>query len=512
VKVSAHALSHDDENPRSDTPSGSAYKTKVKFKTAAVSCAICGAGCCSPEQCHKFQAMAAPKRVEAATDKHLCYLCLKPNHRSTYCKSSKFCKEEGCSRRHHTLLHNGWPQQQPQVQVNTAHAKHLNTAAGAVLLQTIPVLISGPSGEKEVNALLDLGSQATILNEDTAAELGLNGNSTSVQLGTIDAPSTRQMGRVQFQLRPMDSDRLEGSSDHTIRALTMAGLNIRPPQTAWLADRDKWPHLSGLEFPEPISNHRTELLLGADYFTLIVPRQVVEGPQGAPSAVRTALGWTVSGRHYPKTEVNSYYVGHIQDQADMDLEKMVRDFWRTESFGTKYDAPPRMSREDERAMQIMESTTRWTGQSYETGLLWKANDIKLPESKAAAMKRLISLERRLLKTGHHQAYAEALQTLVKKGYCRKLSPEEASQPHDREWLLPHHPVIKPGKIRPVFDGRARSRGTSLNENLLTGPDQLNSLIGVLMRFRQSSVAMTSDITDMFMRVGVRGTTLTSTTS
>ena len=58
---------------------------------------------------------------------------------------------------------------------------------------------------------------------------------------------------------------------------------------------------------------------------------------------------------------------------------------------------------------------------------------------------------------------------------------------DRFWYLPHHPVenIK-----------------SLNSNLLTGPDLLNNLLGVLMRFREHPVAVLADIEGRFMQIAI----------
>ena len=46
----------------------------------------------------------------------------------------------------------------------------------------------------------------------------------------------------------------------------------------------------------------------------------------------------------------------------------------------------------------------------------------------------------------------------------------------------------------VMDATAKKNGVS---NLLIGPDLLNSLIGVLMRFRQQRVAIVADIKAMF---------------
>ena len=60
----------------------------------------------------------------------------------------------------------------------------------------------------------------------------------------------------------------------------------------------------------------------------------------------------------------------------------------------------------------------------------------------------------------------------------------------------HHPK-KPDQIRVVFDCSAVFEDQSLNKLLLQGPDLMNSLIGVLLRFRKEYVAVTCDIEQMF---------------
>ena len=57
------------------------------------------------------------------------------------------------------------------------------------------------------------------------------------------------------------------------------------------------------------------------------------------------------------------------------------------------------------------------------------------------------------------------------------------------WYLPHYPVthlVKPGKVRLVFDCTAKYHGISLNQQLLQGPDFTNPLVGVLTRFLQET--------------------------
>ncbi|XP_075255010.1 uncharacterized protein LOC142346831 [Convolutriloba macropyga] len=61
---------------------------------------------------------------------------------------------------------------------------------------------------------------------------------------------------------------------------------------------------------------------------------------------------------------------------------------------------------------------------------------------------------------------------------------------------------KPGKVRRVLNGASKFQGVSLNKVLLTGPDLLQNLIHMLIRFRQQQIAVSADIEEMFLQVGV----------
>ena len=74
------------------------------------------------------------------------------------------------------------------------------------------------------------------------------------------------------------------------------------------------------------------------------------------------------------------------------------------------------------------------------------------------------------------------------------------------WYLLHHPVTnkqKSKKIRRMKKAASNYKGVSLNDALLTGPDLLCSLHGLLLRFYQYKFAIIADIEAMFMQVGIR---------
>ena len=54
----------------------------------------------------------------------------------------------------------------------------------------------------------------------------------------------------------------------------------------------------------------------------------------------------------------------------------------------------------------------------------------------------------------------------------------------------------------MFDCSAEYRGTSLNDQLISGPDLTNQLVGVLTRFRKEQVALTADVETMVHQVRV----------
>ena len=117
----------------------------------------------------------------------------------------------------------------------------------------------------------------------------------------------------------------------------------------------------------------------------------------------------------------------------------------------------------------------------------------------------MTLKKRLLQDPKLRVtYNSAIEDYIIKGYAERVEANLPTVTND-QWYIPHHSVFnpkKPDKLRVVFDCAAVYNGVSLNKQLLKGPDLVNSLIGVLLRFRMGALAVVADIEAMFHQVKV----------
>ena len=164
------------------------------------------------------------------------------------------------------------------------------------------------------------------------------------------------------------------------------------------------------------------------------------------------------------------------------------------------------SQEDKRFLASVNSSIFHKDGHYCIGLPFKAEDLKLPNNKFMAEKRLGSLKHKLQRNSElKNDYKEFMSKILCEGYAEQVPEEDLQRTDGRVLYIPHHAVYhprKPNKISVVFDCAATYQGVSLNDTLLQGPDLTNSLMGVLLRFRQEKIAIMGDIATMFYQVQV----------
>jgi hypothetical protein len=137
------------------------------------------------------------------------------------------------------------------------------------------------------------------------------------------------------------------------------------------------------------------------------------------------------------------------------------------------------------------------------GLPWRQQNLELPDNIGVATKWFESLKWKLTKDPDLKLkYSQTMEGYIERGHAMRLNNVSKTE---RTWYFPHHPVTnpnKPGKVRVVFECAAKFQGKSLNNFLLQGPDLVNDLVGVLLRFRQGRIAIAADIEQMFHQVRV----------
>ncbi|XP_057379661.1 uncharacterized protein LOC130701900 [Daphnia carinata] len=477
-------------------------------------CPVCDSHNRHPlSQCRQFRQLTVEKRAAIVKDFKACFRCLERDHLSHDCKRRERCSTANCEGFHHPLMH-GAPKVYPPKRSETRQSDAVgvtftgstasNSTSRRTLLPIVPVILKANGMETRTFALLDSGSEISVLKRQTADHLGIRGRLERTTTKTVNGESQAVDTEVVcFTITSID--RTFDFEAVDVHVMPSFELTKRPFDLVKLTKT--WPHLSHV----PIHSFKAEdvaVLIGQDHPAALEIFETRKDPlqPRSPRAHLTAFGWYIAG---PTHRSGSQGVGcfHISSGEDK-ITYMVRQFIEVDTFGTKPNVKSPMSQDEQRAWKILQESTKHNGERYECGLLWKTDSPNLHNNIFTAERRLFNLERRFEKDPSlAETYRSVIEGYVNLKHARKLSRTEIDEgPLGRIWYNAHHPVFnpnKPGKCRVVFDLRAKSRGVCLNDLLLKGPDLLTCLIGVLLRFRQYHVPLVADVEKMFHQVRVR---------
>ncbi|KAL3976382.1 hypothetical protein ACER0C_022268 [Sarotherodon galilaeus] len=220
--------------------------------------------CCSPEhhisKCPEFIQKTKDEKINWIKRNKRCWRCAR-THQAAKCDLRKDCAT--CMGRHLQILCE--VNQRPRTEVNpVVRTLYFDKPSDcpSVLLKVVKVLLRNGKRTLETYAVLDDGSQRTMLLTSAAQHLYLTGKAEKLSLRTVH----------------QEVETIQGSSE---------SFKISP-----IAHPEKT-----YSIPLPFINKAAPLLLiGSDHTHLITPiAPVRHGPFGSPAAVKTRLGWTLQG-------------------------------------------------------------------------------------------------------------------------------------------------------------------------------------------------------------------------
>ncbi|XP_055623313.1 uncharacterized protein LOC129766739 [Toxorhynchites rutilus septentrionalis] len=490
---------------------------KPSYAGSSPSCIVCKANCTTIEKCKRFLELSYDARWATVEECNLCRKCLKPHKGG--CRINKLCGINGCSFKHHELLHNDQkdqyqnrnaeptnPQFEPQPSTSQVAQNYSHqSVASSVLFKIVKIVLYGVGTRAEIYALLDDGSSVTLLEQNLADELKAKGIASPLWLkwtgGTCRYEKDSRLTDLQIANHGNPGKR------YTIRNVQTVNELLLPEQSMDVTVlKENYHHLRRL----PLQSYRSirpRMLIGANNAFLINTIKSKEGNSHDPIAVKTRLGWTIYGGRVTKvTEDVAHHCCHICETPVDDLHNAMKQFFAWECLGISKPERILISSEEEWARELLEGLTKLHDNRYETGLLWRYDNPRLPDSRQLAIRRTQCLQKRMLKdTILAKILDRKMKEYIERGYVRKLTSTELQEPRNRVWYLPVFPVTnpnKPDKVRLVWDAAAKVHDISLNALLLKGPDLLTSLVSILYQFREFRIALSGDIREMFHQIGI----------
>ena len=155
----------------------------------------------------------------------MCFNCLSTTHKIKECKSDKSCRHDGCGRRHHTFLHLPSVKAVNKDKPTPSHAtvNSNSTNSEYTFLQIVPVTLFNGKTSVITNAILDSGSDSTLIRSDVATKLGLTGENKPLKISNIlSTTASVNSTMVNFEIASNKTDQ----KTYIENAWVVADLNI----------------------------------------------------------------------------------------------------------------------------------------------------------------------------------------------------------------------------------------------------------------------------------------------
>ncbi len=504
-------------------------------------------------RCFKFRDSTPGEKKTFLMDEKRCFLCLATGHTRPNCRADYRCKT--CNGKHNTALHDALVRTTSLVTTETGadstvesatDAEYMNAAQTFVAtttaptttrqrdkmrvsLRTVPVWVENPINGRGIlaNALLDDGcTGGALVSTNLATELLLKGK--------IKLSATEGVGGKVTEFKtisaPINISPVGGAWKRELLAQVMQNPAGSYKPVDWTAIKHEFPHLSELPLPRPRPGLGVDILLGNQCpFLHTSIKEVLAEPE-SPAARLTPLGWTVTGPNWttpgrhdkvqqatllaqlhavpqPLTDWSSSNVvdmclsanvqpatgsKQVNSVTDKQLLKLVENMIRVDDCVQVSSLSPR----EEYAISQLRKSLHLDNGQYRAACTWAPGGGRPPLNYKQAYNRLVSLEKsKYFKDDTLRVkYGEVIEDWIQKQFVHDVT----DTPERTAYLMPHFPILKDSPttpIRPVMDCKI-----ALNKYLLAGPNLLNNIDDVLLRFRSGLYTFSGDVKQMFLMI------------
>lgn len=349
--------------------------------------------------CPEFSKLNVPQITAWIKDNNRFWRCGR-GHEPANCTLKRPCSN--CGEQHLSVLHEIASNINKSIlTVNTVpRTVYLDqvTHSGRVILKVVQVKLHGRGRTLDTYAILDDGSERTIILPAAVHYLDLEKTDESLALRTIRQEVVEIQGAsVSFEV----SASVNPSIRHKIHtAFTAPELNIVKQSCPVDILKHKFTHLRDVPII-PFKEVQPNLLIGSDYPHLITPiAPVLMGPLVSPK-FSTSLGWAIQGPitllDQPlETTCLNISLFHSPTQ---DLSHHVEKLWQVYILPFQPVKDMTRSKQDRDALQMLETKTKRVEVNgishYATPLLRKGNAKVLHAGPESVMALLRATERRL---------------------------------------------------------------------------------------------------------------------
>eukprot|EP00794_Sanderia_malayensis_P019296 gene19296-biopygen16176 len=403
------------------------------------------------------------------SEKRKCVYCLSKDHQPEVCQKT-LDERKAAAVGPVQGLEASAPAQAKDLQLNPSATSWVgSTFAGTrVVLQTALANVNGEK-EKRVRVLFDTGSHQSFISAEAVDRLELKADrreSLGIKAFGKKESEVEMRAIVKIELAPLDGG--ESVEVECFVVNEIAGIAKEQIESIKISERGT----------------------------------IRGGPQ-EPIAVKTTLGWVMSGpleigKMDLNINTNVNFVSAFSKSDKQKLEDSVHTLWDLDSLGI---------REQNKVHQSLVDNIEFTGERYRVGLPWKVGHSGLPTNYDISLMRLKSQLRKLKKDPHTlQKYDEIITEQCTTGIIERVMKLEKTE--NKVHYLAHQAVVREEaettKVRIVFDASCKSKktGTSLNDCLHVGPPLAPLIFEILLRFRENKVALVGDIEKAFLNIEI----------